>query len=316
MRTACIIVTHNGERWIRACLDSVRESQTALLTVVVDNCSRDATTTIIEAEYPEISLMKSAGNLGFGQANNIGLRRALQDGADYVFLLNQDAWLNHGSLAELVRLAQQNPDFGVISPLHLDGSGEKLDLPFQQKLTRNQGFVAACVLGKDWPHDLVEVPFINAAAWLVSRQCLLNVGGFNTAFFLYGEDNNYCQRVLDRGYKIGICPTASICHDRAGTVKVMSPERRREWAYIQELVSIMHPGAGFSRTTRIGFALRSVRRCLRGWLRSAGDGLSSLRCRTRILRDYKRLRECRVEQESGVSPFLTEQAAQEPLKQG
>ena len=311
-----IIVTYNGMRWIDQCLASLRGNGHVAVRLVVDNGSSDGTPDHIARHYPDVQLTRSQENLGFGQANNIGLRRALEENADYAFLLNQDAWLNDGSLEELVRVAQRYPEFGVISPLHLDGSGAKLDLPFQQKLTRNQEFVTACVLGKDWPHDLVEVPFVNAAAWLVSRQCLLDVGGFNTAFFLYGEDNNYCQRVLDRGYKVGICPTASICHDRAGRVKVLSPERRREWAYIQELVSIMHPGSGFGRTTRIGFALRSVRRCLRGWLRSAGDGLSSLRCRTRILRDYKRLRECRVEQESGVSPFLGEQTAQEPLKQG
>ena len=91
MKVFVIIVTYKGKRWYDRCFGSLRQSTIPLQTIVVDNASNDGTVDYIRENYPEIYLIESKENLGFGKGNNLGLRYALDHGCDYVFLLNQDA---------------------------------------------------------------------------------------------------------------------------------------------------------------------------------------------------------------------------------
>ena len=183
--------------------------------IVVDNNSSDGTIDFIEENYPDIILLQQKKNLGFGQANNIGISYALNEGADYVFLLNQDAYLKLNAIEELVEVQRQNRHFGILSPIHLNGNGEKLDENFSRYLHQdiNKNFYSDYVLNKT-KREIYEVPFVNAAGWLISRNCLEIVGGFDPIFFHYGEDDNYCQRLRYHGFKIGVVPNTFILHDR------------------------------------------------------------------------------------------------------
>jgi len=64
-----------------------------------------------------------------------------------------------------------------------------------------------------------KVPFVNAVAWLISRECLETIGGFDPLFFHYGEDDNYSQRVIYHGFKIGVLLKVFVIHDRATRVR-------------------------------------------------------------------------------------------------
>ena len=88
-----IIVTYKGNQWYERCFTSLRNSEYPVQTIVIDNASNDGTVEYIRENFPEIYLIESEENLGFGRANNIGMRYALDHGCDYVFLLNQDAWI-------------------------------------------------------------------------------------------------------------------------------------------------------------------------------------------------------------------------------
>jgi GT2 family glycosyltransferase len=215
-KTFVIIVAYNGMPWIQKCLDSCQ----GYPVVVVDNNSTDGTVGFIKKNFPKTKVFPQHKNLGFGQANNIGMRYALDDGADYVFLLNQDAYLQEGCLERLVAVHKKNSEYGVLSPVHFNGSGSTLDSNFM--LFLNRYMVAATILSdtfKQAINGLYPIEFVNAAAWLVSRECLETVGGFDPLFFHYGEDRNYCQRVAYYKFKIGIVPTASIYHDREDRVE-------------------------------------------------------------------------------------------------
>jgi N-acetylglucosaminyl-diphospho-decaprenol L-rhamnosyltransferase len=98
VKVVVIIVTYNGAGWIEKCLNSLRNSSLNTDVIVIDNASTDETVSLIENLYPEVELVKRANNLGFGQANNIGLRMALDQNADFVFLLNQDAWIDQDTI--------------------------------------------------------------------------------------------------------------------------------------------------------------------------------------------------------------------------
>ena len=91
MKILTIIVTYNGMKWLDRCLGSLRESSLKTDVVAVDNGSTDGTPEYIAANFPEVQLHCTGENLGFGRANNVGLQKAVAEGYDYVYLLNQDA---------------------------------------------------------------------------------------------------------------------------------------------------------------------------------------------------------------------------------
>lgn len=206
-----IIVTYQGMEFLPKCLENLKNHP----VIIIDNNSTDGTIEFITTNYPDISLFKNKENLGFGKANNVGLKYALERNADYVFLLNQDAYLDSKVIAELINFHQKNKKFGVLSPVHLNGKGDRLDANFSRFMgyDGNKDFYSDFVLNKD-KKEVYEVPFVNAAGWLVSRECLEKVGGFDPMFYHYGEDENYCQRVRFHGFKIGVMPGYFLRHDR------------------------------------------------------------------------------------------------------
>ena len=105
MKILVIIVSYNFERWINRCLGSLRNSSYPADIMVVDNGSNDQTTDIIEKEYPEVRLVKTGQNLGFGKANNIGMKVAMNEGYNCVFLLNQDAWIGTETIGTLIKIS-------------------------------------------------------------------------------------------------------------------------------------------------------------------------------------------------------------------
>jgi len=113
-----VIVTYNGLKWYDRCFGSLQNSSIPVSVVVVDNGSTDGTVDYIRCRYPEIVVLQQNENLGFAKANNIGMRYALDHGADYVFLLNQDAWINEkNTISELVRISKENPQYYILAPL-------------------------------------------------------------------------------------------------------------------------------------------------------------------------------------------------------
>lgn len=138
-KIAVLIVTFNGEKWLEKCLNSIAESSILPSVYIVDNNSSDSTISIIQKSTLIISLIKSKVNLGFGKANNMALKKAVEDGNDYFLLLNQDAYLQPYTLENLFHASIENADYGIISPVHLDGDGEMLDNGFYNHLFRNEG---------------------------------------------------------------------------------------------------------------------------------------------------------------------------------
>lgn len=211
MKVVTIIVTFNGMKWIEKCLLSVI-SQSEV--IVIDNNSSDETVGFIKINFPEVILLPQDKNWGFGKANNIGISYALNNGAEAVFLLNQDAYVEKECLDKLVKAHIENPEFGIISPIHLNWDGTAVDRSFMDYISPYYvPKLNSDLIVKNFSKNIYETKFINAAAWLIPRDVFYKVGGFDPIFFLYGEDDNYSQRVLYHGYKIGIMPNATIFHD-------------------------------------------------------------------------------------------------------
>jgi GT2 family glycosyltransferase len=216
MNIYAIIVTYNGIQWYDRCFNSLCSSVIPIKTIVIDNASSDNSVKYIKANYPEIILVESKENLGFAKANNLGLKYALENDADYVFLLNQDAWLNEKEgVCKMIELSNKHPEFGILSPLQLYGSGLNIEYETIMYLARNSSSKQDIIsdLYFNSLKDIYEIPYVCAVSWLLPINTIKCVGGFDPIFYHYGEDDNYIQRVKYFGYKVAICPKVSISHD-------------------------------------------------------------------------------------------------------
>lgn len=212
MHIYSIVVTYNGSKWLDKCLGSLINSTISTTILVIDNKSTDGTPEKIRLKFPSVEIIETGQNLGFGKANNIGLTRALSEKADYVFLLNQDAWVEADTIEKLI--SAQSSEYAILSPVHLNGAGDALDSNFAYYLSNSltPSIISDIYLNR--VKDIYGIQYVNAAAWLLNMQCIEIVGGFDPGFFMYGEDDNYIRRVKYYGLKIGVCPAAKIYHDR------------------------------------------------------------------------------------------------------
>lgn len=216
MKIIAIIVTYNGMKWYKKCFNSLIESTIPVQTIIIDNNSTDDSVQFIKENYPQFKLIESNLNLGFGKANNIGLKYAIQEDADFVFLLNQDAWVKTNTLEGLVDKIKESPNFGIVSPIHLSGSEDNLDPHFSTYIQSDScpNLLSDFVIKGNAEDRIYPVKFVNAALWLISKQCIYDVGGFDPIFPHYGEDDNYIGRIQYHGYEIGIYPKVFGVHDR------------------------------------------------------------------------------------------------------
>ena len=205
MKILTIIVSYNFERWMKPCLESLTRSVHPTDVLVIDNGSTDRTVSLLRESYPWVRLIANGENLGFGRANNIGLRLALDEGYDAAFLLNQDAWVS--------------PDAQYV------GCPRREDLPADK--------------------DVVEVPFVNAAFWFIPARTLRTVGGFSPLFYHYGEDKDYINRLHRHGLKVGYAPQAFGCHDREFRTVSREAFFRSEYVYLlSEYANLNRPFSG------------------------------------------------------------------------
>lgn len=212
-----IIVTYNAMKWAERCFTSLRHSNVPVQCIVIDNGSTDGTQEYIRTTFPEVDFIQSAENLGFGKANNVGIEKAYKKGADFFYLMNQDAWLYPDSIEKLLAIYNNYPnkdEIGIISPMHIDGTEKKLDIFLDKYIALN--FEKTRLISDLYFQTLkpyYELDFINAAHWLLPKETIHVVGGFNPLFFHYGEDNEYVNRLKYHKKKTILVPASKVVHD-------------------------------------------------------------------------------------------------------
>ena len=283
-RVLVIVVAYNGMHYLERCLSSVTaapgtnkaDSALGVDVFVVDNDSTDGSADFVQARFPQVKLVRSAENLGFTGGNNLGFRYALEKGYDFVYLLNQDAWLEEGALETLVAASLAHPEYAVLSPLQMTDGYKTFDTQFAKLYpvpaegtdpqtasaslrplpTRNASDDAAVgpslLHGRGWPwvwkptpssepDKVVEVKRIMAAHWLVPVGALKTVGPFEEELFpLYGQDDDWCNRVRYHGLKVGVVPGAKAVHDRAQRQETKEKVIRRNY-YTGSLIRLCDP---------------------------------------------------------------------------
>lgn len=198
--------------------------------IAVDNASTDNSVEILK-QFSFVEVIQSETNLGFGKANNIGIQKALEQNFDYYFLLNQDTWIESDAIQNLVEIASQNENFGIVSPMHFSPDEISLDANFEMYWNRKTNSISS---------EIDEVPFINAAAWLLSRKVIEKVGYFEPLFDHYGEDRNYTDRVHYHGFKTVVVKNSRIYHDRIITRSFQKDVKQSKYKMLAEVLNVNH----------------------------------------------------------------------------
>ncbi|MDK2770673.1 MAG: glycosyltransferase family 2 protein [Flavobacterium sp.] len=229
-KVVVIIVTYNGSKWLNKCLQSLQQSILPISVIAVDNASTDNSVAILK-QFSFVEVIQSETNLGFGKANNIGIQKALEQNFDYYFLLNQDTWIESDAIQNLVEVASQNEKFGIVSPMHFSPDEISLDANFELYWKRKTNSISV---------NVDEVPFVNAAAWLLSRKVIEKVGYFEPLFNHYGEDRNFTDRVRYHGFKTVVVKNSKIYHDRIITRSFQKDVKQSKYKMLAEVLNVNH----------------------------------------------------------------------------
>ncbi|GHT46533.1 glycosyl transferase [Bacteroidia bacterium] len=304
MNVFVIIVTYNGRKWYDKCFENLRNSSIPVQTVVIDNASTDDTVSYIRENYPEIYLIESNKNLGFGKANNIGIEYALERDCDYIFLLNQDAYIDPDTIKKLIEISIENPEYGIISPMQLNGRKDDFDKGFSiwVKHLWNFNTYTNLFLSEKLDKKVYPVKFVMAALWLLPYQCVNKIGGFDPIFPHYGEDVDYVNRVHYHGYKAGICPSAIGYHDREE--RIFSKKRELEKFYVEYLFILKNINRSVTFSIIHCFLLIILRLFRSILILDMMSFRFNIKCICNLTKQYSQIYYSRKESSLGDSGFL------------
>lgn len=233
-RVAIIILSWNGMHWLKKCLSSVlASSYNNFQVMVVDNGSTDGSVQFIEKNFPQVDLIKNSKNLGFAEGNNVGIRKALSDGADYIALLNQDIIVDPGWLTEIVKEIQREPNIGLASPLLYDYEGVAIDPALFKVLNKNPQFMLDYSIKK--LQSVYEVERLFGAALILSSSFCYRVGLFDPLYFCYREEADLCRRAKYFGYRMYVITDSRVQHWHSMLQTTHKPSFRRRMLLLRYL---------------------------------------------------------------------------------
>lgn len=209
------IPTYNGREYLEELFASVRAHAHGARIIVVDNASTDGTPDWILKHVAETELIRNIENRGFTGAQNQAMSRAIEHGAEFVFLLNQDTVLAPHALEELLAVARSRPRAGAVqSLLFLYGSNpEQVNSWGNAQHYLGFGYAKGYKqLIVDAPKEVIEIPYASGAAVLYRVSTLFETGLFPEHFFMYQEDLDLVWRMRLLDYEILLAPKSRVYH--------------------------------------------------------------------------------------------------------
>lgn len=206
---SAVVVNYQGRAFIRDCVASVRAALDDV--VVVDNASSDGSAELVREEFPDVTMVELNRNAGFGAAVNAGLRHC---SAPWVFLLNNDATVEPGAIAELLAVGEGGERVASVAaqmrfrvrPDLINSAGITVD-----RLGVASDRLLGCPVERSEIHP-VEVFGASAGAALLRRSMLDELGGFDERFFVFLEDVDLAWRARMRGWRAMYAPAAVVHH--------------------------------------------------------------------------------------------------------
>jgi GT2 family glycosyltransferase len=231
-----VVLNWNGGEIVCDTIASVLEADhPATSIIVVDNASADRSDVAIQRQFPQVTMIRNPSNLGFAAGNNIGIRHALEHGADCVLLLNNDALLDRLAIRALVSALLADPNRGLVVPkiyvYPTEGDGTLWAAGAKWRRfpprVKMRGYGEPDV-GQYDQAEVVE--FATACALLVRRETFQVAGLLDESYFMYQEDYAFCDRVRASGLTLWYEPEAVVYHRVSASTGEGSPAKWRYWS--------------------------------------------------------------------------------------
>lgn len=240
-----IVLSWKSRPHIEECFDSlVAGSYPNARFVLVDNASEDGSLEFVRTRYgghPQVDIVPCDTNLGWSRGNNVGIERAIDAGADYVFLLNDDTVTAPDAIEKLVGTAEALPEIGALAPKML---------LYDNPTIINSAGIECSIVGVGWDLGLGR---LDGPKWNVPRQVLGVCGGacflrtaalektglLPTDFDMYLDDLDLCLRIWNAGYEIWNCPGAVVRHKFSATMGHGDAARRKYYLNTRNRLKII-----------------------------------------------------------------------------
>ncbi len=212
---AVVGLNWNGWHETSECLQTlIRLCYEPSETYVVDNLSHDGLGERLHPEHEDIQLIENEENLGFAGGCNVGIRRGLETGADYILLFNSDATAEPTLLRNLIDVAESSPEMGILGPTLLQDDGSTV---WYQggTINRSLGYTRHPGMGKPVTRmsgRAVSTGFVTGCVMLVKRELLETIGLLEEDYFLYVDDVDFSERARRSKFQVLHCPSAVARH--------------------------------------------------------------------------------------------------------
>jgi len=237
-KVAVIVVSFNGEETIIDCVRSIneitKEGNNEITLIIVDNASTDKSLEKVKCQISKLKtttqmsklkVIKNKENLGFAGGVNVGTKYALKNGAEYVFLLNQDAIVKQGAIEKLVQIIEKDSQIGIVGPLILNPDGT---IWSAGGIVDKKRFTAGHLddlNSSRQARTIKAVDFVSGCAMMIRNDVFEKIGFFDERFFLYYEDVDFCFRVRKANFKIIFVPQAVVTHHYQSTIEKEKKKR-------------------------------------------------------------------------------------------
>lgn len=217
-----VIVNWNGLEHLKISLPSLaNQTYKPLKIFIVDNNSTDGSLEFVKKNFPQMELIEAGSNLGFAGGNNKGIERALAQGYEYIFLINNDTDSKPTVVSRMVDYMEKHPKIGIAQPkLLLLDHKDTIDA-CGSWLTKTGFLLHFGCEAKDGPqYDKPQPVFtVKGAAMIVRREVLEHVGLLDDDFFAYFEETDLCWRAWLEGWKVYYAPVTEVYHKIGGSTK-------------------------------------------------------------------------------------------------
>lgn len=269
MDLSIIIVNYNVKEFLQNCLVSIERASKNLdvETIVIDNASEDGSQDMLRERFPNVRLVASETNLGFGKANNLGLDLA---SGDHLLVLNPDTILGEETLDVMIRFMREKPEAGMAGckALNSDGSFQlscRRGFPGPwASFTKLTGLAALFPKSKLFAkYNLTyldedgtyEVDALSGSFIMLPRAAYEKIGGFDERFFMYGEDLDWCHRAKEAGYEVWYTARTRFIHYKGESSKKSDFVETRVFYDAMRLFVEKHYAASFVAVPTLKLAI-------------------------------------------------------------
>ena len=271
-----IIVTYNHKRYLEHCINSVLKQDYPHEVIVIDNCSQDGSTQLVREKFPNIKLIESHENKGYGAGNNLGVRQAI---GEYIAILNPDTVVENGWLRELVRFLENEKKIATSKILLYNGS--TINTCGNINHFTGLGFTRGLGAEPSAYQKLEYVSGFSGCCFAMRKKDFEWLGGFDENFFTYNEDSDLSWRAHLRGFDILFVPTSVVRHDY--TLKVppekIYQEERGRYMILRKYLSwkdflLLFPSLLIAEVLTFGYAIKHGWEGIRYKIKAIKDGLT------------------------------------------